>query len=427
MTKRIILTTLGSLGDLHPYIALGIGLKARGYQVTLATSAMYQQRILDQGLAFNPLHPNLPDIGDEFAMMRQVMNANTGTEYVLRSVVLPFVRACYEDLLPIVNESDLLISHPLTYATPIIAEKYQKPWVGVALQPIIFMSAYDPPVIPALPFLTHLRKLGPKFHKYLFNLFKWLSKSWLTPLYQLRQEIGLPPPTAHPIFEGIFSPHLNLALFSRLLAQPQLDWPSNVKVTGFPLFDKDEAQTPLDPQLAEFLRNGTPPIVFTLGSSAVMDAGNFYKDSMLAAQQLGQRAVLLIGRDPRNRPTQPLPKEILAVEYAPYSEVFRHAAAIVHQGGMGTTAQALYSGRPMLVMPYAHDQPDNAARVVRLGVGRTIAQRLYNSQSAAKELAKLLENKQYAEQAQQVGQQLQQEDGVAQACDAIDQFFLSRS
>jgi len=151
-----------------------------------------------------------------------------------------------------------------------------------------------------------------------------------------------------------------------------------------------------------------------------MDAGNFYEQSIAAAERLGRRAVLLIGPDPRNKPRRPLPPQMAAFEYAPYSELFPRASAIVHQGGVGTTAQAMRSGRPMLVIPFAHDQPDNATRVVRLGIARTISRGRYNAGHAAHELRLLLENAAYAKRATEVGAQIRREDGVKAACDAIE-------
>jgi UDP:flavonoid glycosyltransferase YjiC (YdhE family) len=151
----------------------------------------------------------------------------------------------------------------------------------------------------------------------------------------------------------------------------------------------------------------------------VADAGLFYEYSILAAKQLGRRAVLLVGKDPRNRPAS-LPEGMVAFDYAPHSELFPRAAAIVHQGGIGTTAQAMRSGRPMLVMPYAHDQPDNAESLRRLGIARTIACHRYSPARAAAELRDLLDNPSYAQRALEIGQQVRQEDGVQVACDALE-------
>ncbi len=152
----------------------------------------------------------------------------------------------------------------------------------------------------------------------------------------------------------------------------------------------------------------------------MLDAGSFYLESAIAAKKLGYRAVLLTGEDKRNRPKSLLSENIAAFSYAPYSELFPRAAAIVHQGGIGTTAQALRSGHPMLVMPYSHDQPDNAARSERLGVARTIDRGSYTAELAVDELKQLLNNPKYIKQAADVRLQLQAENGVKTACDAIE-------
>jgi UDP:flavonoid glycosyltransferase YjiC (YdhE family) len=128
---------------------------------------------------------------------------------------------------------------------------------------------------------------------------------------------------------------------------------------------------------------------------------------------------LLVGRDLPNRPAS-LPRGVVAFDYAPYSELFPRAAAIVHQGGIGTTAQALRSGRPMLVVPFAFDQPDNAERARRLGVGRTIARSRYSVASATRELARILDDPSIAARASDVGHTIAREDGVGRACDAIE-------
>lgn len=146
----------------------------------------------------------------------------------------------------------------------------------------------------------------------------------------------------------------------------------------------------LSPDLEQFLASGPAPVVFTLGTSAVGAAGTFYHESQKTAQILKARAILLIIRDPRNRPSVPLPEGIVAFEYAPFSKLFLWVAAVVHQGGIGTTAQALRSGRPQLVVPFTHDQPDNALRAKRLGAAETLYPRRYSATQAAKHLRLLL-------------------------------------
>ena len=260
--------------------------------------------------------------------------------------------------------------------------------------------------------------LNPLINSAIINFSKLFLGSWSEPIRKLRADLGLKQ-VEEPLFEGKHSPELVLALFSKIFAQPQSDWLKQTCVTGFPFYDhQDKAE--LSSELSEFLDAGSPPIVFTLGSAAVRNAGNFYIESAIAAKQLGHRAVLLLGENKHNFPQNLLSENIAAFDYAPYSLIFPRSKAIVHQGGIGTTAQALRAGCPMLIMPYSHDQPNNAARAERLGVARTIKRGEYTAESAVVELKQLLDNSKYTKRATEVGRQIQVEDGVRTACDAIE-------
>lgn len=422
--RRIVLATFGSLGDLHPYIALALGLKARGHRPVIATSGSHRPRVEALGIDFHAVRPD-PGPDPDPELMRRVMDQRRGGEVVIREFVIPALRDSYEDTLSAAEGADLIVSHVLTFTAPLVAEKKGLPWASSLLQPLGFFSAHDPPVLAPMPSLENLRFLGPAFHRLLFGAAKWSTRSWAEPWHRLRAEVGLPPTPLNPLFEGQHSPALVLALFSPLLGPKQPDWPAQTVVTGFPFYDGG-AVSGMPPELTRFLDAGPPPLVFTLGSSAVMDAGRFYEHSAEAARRLGRRAVLLVGKDERNRPPS-LPGGVAAFDYAPYSELFPRAAAIVHQGGVGTTAQAMRAGRPMLVMPYAHDQPDHAARMTRLGVGRKVARTHYSAARAAAELRQLLENPAYARRAAEVGEKVRREDGVGAACDALEGMFSGGS
>jgi UDP:flavonoid glycosyltransferase YjiC (YdhE family) len=364
------------------------------------------------------VRPDHPDPEADPELMRRIMDRRTGSEFVIRQLMMSVLRESYEDTLAAAEGADFLVSHMLTFTTRLVAEKRGIPWASTFLQPLGLFSAYDPPVVPQAPFLARFRFLGPAFHRLLFWCAKRSVRSWSEPWHRLRAEVGLPPTSESPLFEGQHSPSPVLAMFSKLLADKQPDWPRQAVLTGFPFYDRD-GEAGMPPELVHFLNAGQPPLVFTLGSSAVVDAGPFYEQSVAAARRLGRRAVLLVGKDPRNRPAS-LPDGIVAFAYAPYSELFPRAAAIVHQGGIGTTAQAMRSGRPMLVMPYAHDQPDNAERVKRLGIARTIPRQRYTPARAAAELRHLLDNPVYGQRAAAVGEQVRQEDGVRDACNALE-------
>jgi UDP:flavonoid glycosyltransferase YjiC (YdhE family) len=242
---------------------------------------------------------------------------------------------------------------------------------------------------------------------------------WVRPVTELRREIGLAPSSDHPIFEGANSPDLVLALFSHIMADPQPDWPKHTVLTGFPFYDGPTQRLPAP--IGEFLAKGPPPVVFTLGSSAVGAAGAFYSDSLEAVQRLQARAIFLTGSHPQGLPKF-LPSNVLAWPYAPHAQVFEDASAIVHQGGIGTTAQALRSAHPMLIVPFAHDQFDNAERVRKLGAATVVPRSKYNARSAGNALRPLLQESSYAEAAGAAAAHIDAENGAETAAFAIDKY-----
>jgi rhamnosyltransferase subunit B len=413
--SRIVVTTIGSLGDLHPQIGLAIELRKRGHDIIFATMKEYGAIIEPLGFEFHPMRPDGTPINnpEEIAKMTDL---KTGSEYVVRKWLLPNLRDTYIDLLDSAKDADLIVAGDIVYVAPLVAEKLGIPWVSLALAPVAFFSAYDPSVIPLFPFLVKLRGLGTLINKVIIQLLKTVTQSWAEPIHQLRTELGLSKINYNPLVDKS-SACLVLAMFSSVLAKPQPDWAKNTVVTGFTFYEGDLNQGKLPLQLQQFLDAGEAPIVFTLGSAAVMVPGTFYQESIRAVTQLNRRAVLLIGK---STPPDRFSKDIIAIDYVPYSQIFPHACAIVHQGGIGTTAQALRAGRPTLIMPYSYDQPDNAARVKRLGTSRTIERKHYIAAIVAKELKALLENPNYATKAVEIGRIIQMENGVKVACDAIE-------
>jgi rhamnosyltransferase subunit B len=207
-------------------------------------------------------------------------------------------------------------------------------------------------------------------------------------------------------------------IFAELVLPMQPDWPPHTLVTG-PVLYNGAAPSSVPAALETFLAGGPPPLVFTLGTSAVESAGTFYEVSAEVARRLGQRAVLLIGRHPHNRPVA-VGDDALVLEYAPHDAVFARASVIVHQGGAGTLHQALRAGRPTLVVPHAHDQADNARRLASLGVSRTVSPRQYRVAAVERALHALLHDTGAAQRSREVAAVVAAEPGAAAACDAIE-------
>src|SRR5687767_9068414 len=418
MGARIVLNTWGSFGDLPPYMAVALELRARGHRPVMATMEVYRETIEVAGLELAPVRPNIPQPKEQDAqMIEKIMEPRTGPRFLMEEIVFPAVRDAYQDLLVAVEGADLLITHPAAPAGPIVGRKTGMPWISSVLAPLSFFSVYDPPIPPVMQWTTKVfSMLGPRFLKLFFDAMKREYKA--KHVIDFRAELGLSD-YGNPMFEGQHSPLRVLAMFSKIFAAPQLDWPPQTEITGFCFYHGNQEST-FPHELSEFLDNGPPPIVFTLGTSAVWVGREFYRESIEAAKQLGQRAVLLIG-DERNHPGDKLPDNIIAADYVAYQSLMPRASVVVHHGGVGTTSHGLLAGVPTLIVPFAFDQSDNAAHAERLGVSRTVYRNKYRAPRVATELHKLLSDSSYTQRAREVSAQLKQENGPARAADLIEQ------
>lgn len=425
---RVVFNTFGSLGDVHPYLAIAIELRRRGHEPLIASSAVYREKVEAEGVGFRAVRPDVGELMNDAEFLAKLWDPRRGSEYLIGQYLVPNLEHSYEDLLPVCRGADLTLAHSVCYAGPIVAEVLRVPWISVALQPLVFLSADDRPTFSGVEWLRHFYGLGPEVFRLVMRAAGRQMKRWAEPVQQLRERVGLPRTERNPLL-GYFSPRGTLALFSRHFGRPQRDWPANVCVTGFVFYDRrgelpgaPEEQSEVRDELARFLEAGAAPVLFTLGSSAVLVPGSFYKESIAAIKKLGVRAVLLTGLLPREE-LGALPESIYAASYLPYSAIMPKSAAIVHQGGIGTVAQALRAGRPMLLVPFAHDQPDNAERLRKLGVSRTVPRSRYTAARVARELKALLSDEQCAARAQELGAKIASEDGTASACDVIEEIL----
>lgn len=407
--KRIVFCTFGSLGDLHPFLALARELSRQGHLPVIATTPVYRPLVEAERIGFHPVRPNL-DVTDP-VILRRVMDRRTGGRYVVRDILMPALRDSFDDTMAAVEGADLVVVHPVALAAFLLMRKTGHLWASAALAPVSLYSIYDPSVLAGMPFAERLAECGPSVQRALLRTLAVLFEPQLKPFRRLERSLGLEA-APNPLLWG-HSPHLALGLFSPALAAPQPDWPAAACATGFPFLEQHQA---LSTELAAFLDAGEPPIVFTLGSAAVGTAGDFFRQSAEAAHALGCRAILLVGRDPRSARPENLSPSVLAVPYAPHAAVFPRASVVVHQGGIGTTGEAMRAGRPMLVVPYSHDQPDHAARLARLGVARSIPRERYGARLAAREIAALLADARLTARAAELGERVGRETGTATAC-----------
>jgi UDP:flavonoid glycosyltransferase YjiC (YdhE family) len=386
---KILLIPLGSHGDVHPFVGLGLTLRERGHDVTVITLAYFEKLVRATGLGFVPL-PMAEDF-EEGLKDPDLWNPRRGFELIVRKSVHPYLRPVYELIAErYVPGETVVVPGGLAFGARVAQEKLGVPTATAHLQAGVIRSEYRAAVLPGLFLPDWLPRFAKRFQYRLADAL--IVEPILTRgLNAFRAELGLPP--VRDLMGGWWhSPQRVIGLFPDWYAPPQPDWPPQVRLTGFPLYDERELHD-VPPELTEFLEAGEPPIVFTPGS-AMRHGHAFFAAAVEACRLLGRRGLLLT-RFPEHLPAQ-LPEGVRHFSYVPFSRVLPRAAALVHHGGIGTTAQGLAAGIPQLVMPLAYDQPDNAARLGRLGVARSLPPRAFRAPAVARALDGLLRSAEVA-------------------------------
>jgi rhamnosyltransferase subunit B len=376
---HLLLLPFGSAGDVFPFIWLGRQLLARGHRVTMITACLFEEQARRAGLEFISWGK-----AEEFeAMIRdpRIWKVGQGTK-----VVFDFAAKAVEPYLKAIESCgkvDLMLAPVTAFAGRLAREKHGTPLITVHLQPAVFLSVHETPLLH--PAMKWLRAMPVWFKKALFSLPNPVDMFALPKVRRICEAHGVKPPRSL-WREWWDSPDGVLALFPAWFCAPQPDWPKNLLQWTFPLEDLAKEQ-PLSPALQAFLAAGEPPVVFTPGSANVQ-AARFFDVAAKAVAKVGCRAVF-VTREPKQVPAN-LPPQIHVEAYAPFSTLLKQASAFVHHGGIGTMSQAFAAGVPQLIMYMAHDQPDNADRVERLGAGIGLSVRLFTSDRVAKELYRLL-------------------------------------
>jgi UDP:flavonoid glycosyltransferase YjiC (YdhE family) len=332
--------------------------------------------------------------------------------------MLPYAASSTRQMIAASQGADAIVGLSFAVGAAIAAERLSLPHVAVSLQPTTVFSAYDPPFLPRVPWL---RPAGGGLQLWLNRITLALGRQttapWTRRINHIRRDLGVGPAKGDIFFDALAGADLALGLYSPVLSQRQPDARSNFHVVGYAPYDSEAGGPPTLPEpLRRFLDDGEPPLVFTLGSAVVNIAGDFYRQSLRAARSLGRRSVLLVG--PGGDLGAADGPDTIGLPYAPYSLLFPRAAAVAHQGGVGTTQQALRAGRPQLVVPHLGDQHDNAARVQRLGCGLALNRRRYPAR-AEDALSRLLHPSRFSLRAEAVGARTRDEDGASAAAERI--------
>jgi UDP:flavonoid glycosyltransferase YjiC (YdhE family) len=315
----------------------------------------------------------------------------------------------------IANQPDprrtIVVSRANSFGARLAQEKLGVPLVSVQLQPSAFRSVHDAPGLPLPSFA------GNSMRTLAWSLIDAGLGCTIAPaLNRYRSELGLAP-QRRPFRKWIYSPDLVIGMFPDWFGAPQPDWPPNTHAVGFSLLD-ESGFWKIPVEFEEFLAAGAPPIVFTRGSrSRSPEAYTFFETSIEVARLLNRRAIFL-ARERDFIPTN-LPDNVGYFGYIPLSRVLPRAAAIIHHGGLGTTAQAFAAGIPQIAVPLSNDQPDNAARIERLGAGLRLSPGQYRAAPVARKLQFLFDSDQVRSACRKLAACMAARNSLDHACGLI--------
>lgn len=421
---HIFLATVGTRGDVQPFVALGKGLLQAGHQVTVCTSERFERFVRKQGLGYGYMANDLLDLMDSQAG-KQAMEETVGVFGFVKSTIKLLKKAKSINRALILDswlaaqeaQPDLIIYHPKMLSGVHLAEKLRVP---------VMMGFYLPLVIPTREMpaagLPNL-KLGGLYNRLTYALVHKGFTTYNGVVEEFRKEkLGLPrfPKSSGVLKTADGTPIPVLHAFSPSLIPPPSDWPAHAHTTGFWFLDKDDNWQPPE-DLVSFLEAGPPPVYVGFGSISGKNPEKTTRIVVDAIQEAGLRAILATGWG--GLQAEALPDTMFKLEKAPHDWLFPRMAAVVHHGGAGTTAAGLRAGRPTVICPFFGDQPFWGKTVHTLGVGtKPIPQKKLTVQKLAAALREVTSSETMRKKAEELGKQIQAEDGVQRAIEVINQY-----
>lgn len=420
-----ILTPVGSAGDVNPFVIIGQELRRRGHRVTLTGSEPFAGVAAQADLDFISLATTADY--ERVADNPDLWDPHRGIAIVLAEIIAG-MRGAYDAILSRYEPGKtMLVGHPLSFFTRMLEETHGVPAATVHLAPGIFRSDFRQPALPSGQDISWWPRWAKRALWWMVDRFV-LDPLIAPALNAWRAELGLAP-VSRVFAAWMNSPQCVIGLFPEWFADPQPDWPRQLRLSGFVLSSPSVAPARADAgadgeRLERFLTAGSPPIVFTPGS-ANRHAASFFREAMDAAARMRRRALFVTAHAPDV--ALPLPQDVIHVRYAPFSTLFPRAAAVVHHGGIGTSAQGLAAGVPQLVVPMGFDQPDNAARLARLGVAKVIPAGRFTGARAARALDRLIGDRPTDAACRRWRESIDVGGGLDQACDLIEEQFRRAS
>ena len=413
---NFLLMPFGSSGDTHPFVGIGSELRRRGHGVTIFVNGYFRKTVERAGLDYVEA-----GTADEYLGMlnnADIWDPRKGFESIIDNPLMPRALRAQYTLIEARFKADpglTVVAGSLAMGARIAEEKLGVRFVSLAMQPMMFFSIKSPPVAPA----GRVPKWLPRP---LVRMMYWLADNHVfgpvigRVVEPLRRELGLAK-TSRYLSKWIHSPKLEIGLFPKWFGHAD-DWPTQLRLTGFPLFD-DGADEPLAAEVEDYLAKGEPPIVYTFGSG-MRRGEKLFAAAADACERLGRRGILLTPF--REQLPAALPAQAAHFSYIPLARLLPRAAAIVHHGGIGTMSQALRAGVPQVVTHMSHDQPDNADRAARLGVGRSVPSLAITGKKLADELGHVLDKPAVAAACNEAARRFENHNGIGETCDMLEAF-----
>ncbi len=422
---NIVILSVGTRGDVQPYVALGKGLLAAGHSVTICTCANYESFITEHGLSYAYLNDDL--IGFMHSDDGKIAMENTGNLWEMTRTAVklfpklgPMLRRQINDTWESTQAAnpDLICFHPKAVGAADFAERLGVPCMFAFYVPMYVSTGSFPAMgIPNL-------RIGRWYNRLSYRL---IAKAtwWGTGKYvnEWRKANDLPRRRGDRYLRGPNGePIPALHAYSESIIPRPSDWPDTAAVTGYWFLDRSEDWRP-PAEMEDFLASGEPPLYFGFGSIFGRDPGRLTQIVLDAVKTTGVRAIIASGWGGLNPERFELPSTVLAVDSTPHDWLFPRVAAVVHHGGCGTTAAGLRAGRPTVVCPFFGDQPFWGAKVNALGVGPApIPQKKLSVERLSAAITQVTTDVTIREKAKLLGQQIRNEDGVANAVHFIKQW-----
>lgn len=404
---KFLLMTLGSAGDVNPFLALGEELLRRGHDAVVLANSFFEKAVRSSGLEFASI-----ESADEYLAIisnPDIWDRQKGGALIWNALIDKTPRIV-EAVRTHAQPGSVLIANRSSYGAFVARELFRLPLVSVVLNPMLVRSVYSPPDYGILKIPTWTGHVGARIAFWLLD--RKLRKEFLPPLNRVRLAFGLAPIRDVRIYAD--DVETIACAWSESLYGKQPDWPKHAETVGFLFYDHRKTGEVIAPIVAGANK---PPIVFTLGT-AMCHGHQFFRVAVQLCKNLGLPAIL-VSQDRAQIPEK-LPSGVRWVDHAPFEHLLPQCAAIVHHGGIGTCARALQAGIPQVIVPLAHDQFDNAARLVRLGVARIAPYQSFSQQNVGSCLEQLLQSATVRENCRKFVLSLRMENGLSRLADIAE-------